>query len=161
MNLITINVPAIQGALFADTEGKEMKVYGNTSKIIMTGSLRAQDEKQGDNYVTTVYGQLGIRAAAAKTKDQKDYLHLAIDGGLQGRLMKAEGKDYDYIGNIDAGDGQEITIFGRKRTAAETGKGYIALSSGAKQPRQSNGGGAAAAPAEHGNSHATDNDIPF
>lgn len=167
-NLINISVPKIQGALFPANDIKTMKVYGKESPVIMTGSIRAGDVKEGDGYKPMAYGQLGVRAAKAETRDHKEYLHLAIDGGLQGRLNKAEGKDYDYIGSVDCGDGQEFTIFGRKTKANETGTNFISLSSGEKKPKATgnggNGGGdggsGASAPAAGGNDD-DDDSIPF
>lgn len=165
-NLINISVSKIQGALFPANDIKTMKVYGKESPVIMTGSIRAGDVKEGDGYKPMAYGQLGVRAAKAETREKKEYLHLAIDGGLQGRLNKAEGKEYDYIGSVDCGDGQEFTVFGRKMKATETGHNFISLSSGEKKAKETGNGGnsgnsgsSASAPAAGGNDH--DDDIPF
>lgn len=139
-NLVNIAVSKVQGALFPAKDAETMKVYGKDSAVIMTGTLRAGDTKVEDKYVPLAYGMLNVKAAKATTKDGNgEYLFIRIDGGLQGRLNKAEeGKEYDYIGSIDAGNGDEFTVFGRSKTVEETGVAYIALSSGEKKAKQAN-----------------------
>ena len=88
-------------------------------------------------------------------KDGKEYLQLVIDGGLSG-LFKAEGKDYDYAGAIDTGDGHEFAIFGRKRKS-EAGNSFIALSSGERRAKEAHSNGEHAAVA----ATADDDEIPF
>lgn len=136
MSLISINVAKVQGALFSTTEeNKEIRVYGKPAKVIMTGNLKAGDEKVGGEYEPLAYGQLNIRAAMAKTMGGKDYLYLSIDGGLQGSLHKVEGKEYDYFGTVEAGDGLEFPVYGRKKKS-EGGVNYIAISSSEKQKKE-------------------------
>lgn len=158
MNFITINTPKIQGALFTAKEPATMKVYGQESNVIMTGWIKSGDEKNDDGgYTPMAYGSLNVRAALAKTKAGKDYMFLSVDGGLQGRLNRAEdGKEYDYIGDIDAGDGKTFTVFGRKKTS-EGGVKYVSISS-AEKAEKSDEHKAESKPAAQS---ITDDDIPF
>lgn len=155
-SFVQIAVPAVQGALFAEKNDLKIKVYGQEKPVVMSGSLQAADKKEGDKYVPTAYGRLGIKAVKASTKDGKEYLQLVIDGGLSGRLFKAEGKDYDYAGAIDTGDGHEFAIFGRKRKS-EAGNSFIALSSGERRAKEAHSNGEHAAVA----ATADDDEIPF
>lgn len=162
MNFVQISVPAIQGALFTEKGERTIKVYGKESPVVMTGSIAATDKKDGDRYVPTAYGRLNVQAAKAQSREGKEYLFLLIEGGLQGRLTKAEGKDYDYIGSIDAGGDEEFTVFGRKRKS-EGGLTFISLNSADRKKKEaapaksSTGAAAASAPATE---DAYD-DVPF
>lgn len=162
MSFVTIAVPAIQGALFAEKGGSTIKVYGKESPVVMVGTIQASDRKEGDKYVPTAYGRLAVKAAKAQTRDGKDYLFLSIEGGLQGRLFKAEGKDYDYSGSIDAGNGEEFVIFGRKRKS-EGGVTFISLNSAErKKAEATNGGGKGkTAKASQVEDDFEDIDVPF
>lgn len=170
MALIKFAVDKIQGALFNAKEAREIKVYGRTCKVLLEGTLRAADENKGTkespNYQPLAFGQLNVIAAVDHTQGGVEYLYLRIDGGLQGRLNRAEpGKDYDYIGDVELGDGNSVTIFGEKKVAKETQTPFIALRSGQVQPTyQGNGKGTGTAPAAgaqpqpHGNEA---DDFPF
>ncbi|MCX8016363.1 MAG: hypothetical protein N2690_00470 [Rhodocyclaceae bacterium] len=163
MALINIAVSSIQGALFPSKGGAEMKVYGAPSPVLFEGSLQAADKKDGDRWVPTAYGRLRVQAAKATSKGGKEYLHLAIEGGLTGRLFKAEaGKDYDYSGVIDAGGDEEFVVFGRRRKS-EGGVSFIALNSAERKKKEApnNGSAASAAPAAHTPAAADEDDIPF
>lgn len=161
MSFIAINVPAIQGALFNDQGGKTVKVYGKECPVLMSGNIGAADVKNPDgSYSPTAYGRLTVKAAKATTKAGKEYLALLIDGGLQGRLNRAEGQSYDYVGSIDAGNNKEFVIFGRKRSSE--GGMFIALSSAELKDKQSDN----SAPKQNGsNSKSNDDDfsdnVPF
>lgn len=160
MSFVNIATTAIQGALFQEKNNKTIKVYGRESAVIMSGSIQAADKKEGDKYVPMAYGRLAVLAAKAETRDGKEYLHLAIEGGLQGRLYKADpGREYEYAGAIDAGDGTEFVVFGRRRKS-EGGVSFISLNSAerkAKEPAPAKAAAATApAPADD-----FDDDIPF
>lgn len=160
MSIISIQVPAIQAALFpVRGESQTVKVYGVESPVLFTGSLQAADKKDGDRWVPGAYGRLSVRAAKASSREGKEYLALVIDGGLQGRLYKAEpGKDYEYVGSIDAGGGEEFVVFGRRRKS-EGGVSFISLNSAERKAKEPAPAKAAAAPAT---APADDfDDVPF
>lgn len=160
MSFVNIAVPSIQGALFQEKSEKKIKVYGRESAVIMSGSIQAADKKEGDKYVPLAYGRLAVQAAKAETKDGKEYLFLSIEGGLQGHLHKADpGQDYDYAGSIDAGDGTEFVVFGRRRKS-EGGVSFISLNSAERKAKKSAPAKAAAATAP-APANDFDDDIPF
>lgn len=158
MSLVKIAVPAIQGALFTEKSDRSIKVYGKDSTVIMTGSISATDKKEGDKYVPMAYGRLNLQAAKAQTREGKEYMFLLVDGGLQGRLMKAEGKDYDYIGSIDAGEDEEFVVFGRKRKS-EGGLSFISINSAERKKKEATPAKTAGAPAHA--AQEDEMDIPF
>lgn len=157
--IIKIIAAAIAGALFTEKEpSKEIFVgKGTKSKVVMTGYIGAADVKDtNDKYVPGAYGRLNVRAAKTGEGD-KERLVLELDGGLRGVLFKNkdESKNYQYAGNIDAGDGNEYVIFGRL-VKGDQGT-FISLSSGAAQAKKDNKTDDHPAPVAQDNS----NDIPF
>ena len=156
--LITINTDKISGALFTEKTGKQVPVAkGVKADVIMTGYIGANEVKNDDGeYRATAFGRLPVEAAI-----HDDRMILSIAGGLRGVLFKAtkDGVEYDYSGNIEAGDGNEYPIFGRKVKGRQGT--FISISSLEKQPRKErdNKAGKPAAPAPTQEDFS--DDIPF
>ncbi len=159
MSIIAIKVAALAGSLFAAQDSTKEIYVGKDkkAKVVMTGYVGHADVKKDDKYVPGPYGRLRVLAAKAG-EGAKERLVLELDGGLRGVLFKnkVEGKNYDYIGNIDAGDGQEFVVFGRKVKTDTTS--FISLSSAAAQAKKESKSDDHSAPAAGGN---MDDDIPF
>lgn len=165
MNLITINTKAISGALFNDKPADRNLFVGKGEKspVIMTGYVGANEvEGEDGEYTATAYGRLQLEAALAGTGD-KQRLVLSIAGGaLRGVLFKAkEGAKFDYQGNIEAGDGLEYPVFGRK-VKGERGT-FISLSSMDKEKREErdNGKGSHSNASAKPDAGMPDDDVPF
>jgi hypothetical protein len=142
MSIIQITAPALAGALFNDkapAEGKKPRQIfvgkAERADVFMSGYVGAADVQEGDEWVSGDYGRLNVRVANAGEGD-KARLVLELDGGLRGVLFRntEEGKNYDYIGNIDAGNGKEYVLFGRD-VQGEHGA-FIGLSSSALKTKE-------------------------
>jgi hypothetical protein len=142
MSIIQLVAPALAGALFNDkapTEGKKPREIfvgkGEKANVVMSGYVGAADVKDGDDWVAGDYGRLNVRVAHAGDGD-KTRLVLELDGGLRGVLFRntEDGKNYDYVGNIDAGNGNEYVLFGRDVDGAQGP--FIGLSSSALKVKE-------------------------
>lgn len=160
--LIQINTAQVKGAIFNSKSDREISVAKNEkAKVVMTGFIGAGEIKEGNDYKPTAFGRLPVEAALAG-KGESQRLVLQVAGGLRGVLFKAaDGKEFDYNGNLEDGNGNEYPLFGRK-VKGEQGV-FISLSSMDKKKADQRGGNSQSKPQSGygGGLDDMSDDVPF